>query len=154
MKKHVHPRKFIKEFRDFAFKSNAVDLAVGVIVGASFNSVVQSLVGDIFQPVVKYVYTEIIRRISGLKQFADPESILAAQAKAVNSYLPGFDVAKFISTLVQFIINAFCIFLIVKFINRIRNINCEKAEAQATKSEKLLTEIRDLLKERQEGPEE
>lgn len=130
----------LKEFREFALKGNVVDLAVGVIIGAAFNGIVQSLVNDVIMPPIGW--------ITGGLDFSDlvvtlPSSPLAppdADAVTINY-------GRFLTTLISFIIVAWVIFWLVKFINRIKRAqesNPKPAEQPA--DVKLLTEIRDLLK--------
>ena len=122
----------LKEFRDFAVKGNVVDLAVGVIIGAAFGKIVSSLVEDVIMPGVGVL-------IGGFDFKA-----LAVQIGAAK-----ITYGKFLQTCVDFVIIAASIFVAVKFIHRFR----QKAEEQPAASppprqEKLLEEIRDLLKQR------
>ena len=132
----------LSEFREFALKGNVVDLAIGVIIGAAFNGVVQSLVNDLVMPPIGW--------ITGGLDFSDlvltlPRSPLApADAELVT-----INYGKFLTTLISFVIVAWVVFLFVKAMNRMRR----KQEAAPAPSEvpadvKLLTEIRDLLKTR------
>jgi large conductance mechanosensitive channel len=133
----------LSEFREFALKGNVVDLAVGVIIGAAFNGIVQSLVNDLIMPPIGW--------ITGGLDFSDlvltlPRSPLAPP----DAELVTISYGKFITTLISFVIVAWVIFLLVKAINRMKR----KQEATPAPSEmpadvKLLTEIRDLLKARQ-----
>jgi large conductance mechanosensitive channel len=134
----------ISEFREFALKGNVVDLAVGVIIGAAFNGIVQSLVNDLVMPPIGWV--------TGGLDFSDlvvtlPHSPLApADAELVT-----LNYGKFITTLISFFIVAWVIFLVVKMINRMKRKQ-EAAPASAPdkpEDVKLLAEIRDLLKARQ-----
>jgi large conductance mechanosensitive channel len=134
----------LKEFREFALKGNVVDLAVGVIIGAAFNGIVQSLVNDLIMPPIGWV--------TGGLDFSDlaitlPPSPLAPEgADAVT-----INYGKFITTLISFLIVAWVIFLFVKAINRMKRKQDEAPASAPEKPEdiKLLGEIRDLLKERQ-----
>jgi large conductance mechanosensitive channel len=121
---------FIKEFREFAVKGNAVELAVGVIIGAAFGKIVASLVGDVVMPLLGTV-------LGGLD--FNNLSIQVGQAKILYG--------KFIQTCVDFVIIAWAIFLAVKVINRL-NRKEEAAPAPPPRQEVLLEEIRDLLKKR------
>ncbi|HEU4353754.1 MAG TPA: large-conductance mechanosensitive channel protein MscL [Burkholderiales bacterium] len=120
----------VKEFREFAIKGNAVDLAVGVIIGAAFGKIVASLVGDIVMPLVGTL-------IGGL----DFTGLQVQIGQAKIQY------GKFIQTCVDFIIIAWAIFLAVKVINRLKRKE-EAAPAAPPRQEVLLEEIRDLLKQR------
>ena len=120
----------IKEFREFAIKGNAVDLAVGVIIGAAFGKIVASLVGDIAMPLLGTLLGGL--DFSGLQ-------VQIGQAKITYG--------KFIQTCVDFIIIAWAIFLAVKLINRLKRKE-EAAPTAPPRNEQLLEEIRDLLKQR------
>ena len=142
---------FLKEFKEFAMKGNVVDMAVGVIIGAAFGKIVSSLVNDIIMPLIGVV--------TGGINFTDYKWVIQ---KAV---MDGQEVLKpevsmnwgaWVQTVVDFLIVAFCIFVMIKFINNLRKKTekeqLEEAAAQApdpapTKEEVLLTEIRDLLKQ-------
>ena len=127
----------VKEFKDFASRGNVVDLAVGVIIGAAFGKIVTSLVNDIIMPPLGML-------LSGI-DFKDLKYVLKpAVGKTPETAI---NYGMFINNIIDFIIVAFCIFLIVKGINSLRK---EEAAAPApdpapTKEETLLTEIRDLL---------
>jgi large conductance mechanosensitive channel len=131
----------LSEFREFALKGNVVDLAVGVIIGAAFNGIVQSLVNDLIMPPIGW--------LTGGLDFSDlaitlPRSPLApADAELVT-----INYGQFITTLISFLIVAWVIFLLVKAINRMkRKEEAKPAPVAETPADvKLLTEIRDLLK--------
>jgi large conductance mechanosensitive channel len=118
----------VKEFREFAIKGNAVDLAVGVIIGAAFGKIVASLVGDVVMPLLGTLLGGL--DFTGL-------AVQIGQAKILYG--------KFIQTCVDFIIIAWAIFLAVKVINRLKRKE-EAAPAAPPRQEQLLEEIRDLLK--------
>ena len=133
-----------KEFRDFAMRGNVVDLAVGVIIGAAFGAIVNSLVQDIFMPVVGL--------ITGGIDFSKQVYVLKDAAIVDGKEVPAVAIAygKFIQLIITFIIVAFSMFLVVKGMNRLKK---KEAEAPApppapTPQEKLLGEIRDLLAKR------
>jgi large conductance mechanosensitive channel len=121
----------VKEFREFAIKGNAVDLAVGVIIGAAFGKIVASLVGDVAMPLLGTLLGGL--DFSGL-------AVQIGQAKIMYG--------KFIQTCVDFIIIAWAIFLAVKVINRLKRKQEAAAPAAPPRQEVLLEEIRDLLKQR------
>ncbi len=129
----------LKEFRDFAMRGNVIDLAVGVVIGGAFGKIVSSLVGDILMPVLTLATSGA--NFSGLKYIIHPANGDVPES-AVNY-------GTFIQTIFDFVIIAFCIFLLVKAMNAFHR----KAEAapppvpEPTPSEKYLEEIRDLLKE-------
>lgn len=121
----------IKEFKKFIARGNVIELAVGVVVGGAFSSIVTSLVDDIIMPVVGII-------IGGL----DFSSLSIKVGDATIMY------GNFIQNIVNFLIIAFCIFLMVKFINRITRQNNQKKEEKKAADVVLLEEIRDLLKEK------
>lgn len=122
-----------KEFKEFISKGNVLDLAVGVIVGGAFGKIVTSLVDDIIMPIIGLI-------IGGIDFLGLSLKIGDATVKY----------GMFIQNVVNFLIIAFSIFLVVKAVNKMRRIKPEKEEApaepQKTNEEILLTEIRDLLK--------
>ncbi|MFG6397135.1 MAG: large-conductance mechanosensitive channel protein MscL [Muribaculaceae bacterium] len=146
-------KKFFSEFKEFAMRGNVVDMAVGVIIGAAFGKIVSSLVNDIIMPLIGVV--------TGGMNFTDYKWVVQ---KAV---MDGQEIIKpevpmnwgaWVQTVVDFLIVAFCIFVMIKFINNLRKKAERQKEAEAepapaapepTKEEQLLTEIRDLLKEQQ-----
>ena len=133
---------FIKEFREFALKGNMLDLAVGVIIGGAFGGIVQSLIKDIIMPVVG---------LAGSVDFSDAKVLLKAKdpsnPKSADNFL-GY--GNFITAAINFLILAFCIFLVVKAFNIARK-KFEKEQAPPppagpSSTDKLLMEIRDTLK--------
>ncbi|PRJ58992.1 large-conductance mechanosensitive channel protein MscL [Haemophilus influenzae] len=130
---------FIKEFREFAMRGNVVDMAVGVIIGSAFGKIVSSLVSDIFMPVLGI--------LTGGIDFKDMKFVLAqAQAQAqAQGDVPAvtLNYGLFIQNVIDFIIIAFAIFMMIKVINKVRKPEEKKP---VPKAETLLTEIRDLLK--------
>jgi large conductance mechanosensitive channel len=130
----------LKEFKEFAIKGNMVDMAVGIIMGAAFGGVVNSLVSDIMMPPL------------GLATGGMDFSNLGLVLKAAEGDKPAtvLKYGVFINVLISFLITAFAVFMLVKNINRFRR---QQAAAPApppapSAEEKLLTEIRDLLKAR------
>jgi large conductance mechanosensitive channel len=136
--------QMLKEFRDFAMKGNVVDLAVGVIIGAAFGSIVTSLVNDIIMP--------LIGAIGGL-DFSNYFFGLSKQVTATNladAKKQGAVLAwgNFLTITLNFIIVAFVLFLVIRLMNQFKRKE-EAAPAtppKPTREEELLTEIRDLLK--------
>ncbi|WP_118789374.1 large-conductance mechanosensitive channel protein MscL [Haemophilus haemolyticus] len=124
---------FIKEFREFAMRGNVVDMAVGVIIGGAFGKIVSSLVSDIFMPVLGILMGGI--------DFKDMKFVLAQAQGDVPAVTLNYGV--FIQNVIDFIIIAFAIFIMIKAINKVRQPEEKKA---GPTSEDLLTEIRDLLK--------
>jgi large conductance mechanosensitive channel len=119
------------EFREFAMKGNVVDLAVGVIIGAAFGKIVASAVNDIIMPLVGTL-------LGGL----DFSSLMFEIGSAKIQY------GKFIQTCVDFVIIAWSIFVAVKLINRVKRAEPPPAAPTPPREEQLLTEIRDLLKQK------
>lgn len=140
---------FIKEFKEFAMKGNVMDMAVGVIIGGAFGKIVTSLVNDVLMPVVSLCtggvdFTNLFVKLSGEGDF---NTLAEAQEAGASVMAYG----QFIQNIVDFLIVAFCIFLMIKGMNK---LNKKKEEEPApapeppapSKEETLLTEIRDLLK--------
>ncbi len=137
----------VKEFRDFIVRGNVLDLAVAVIIGAAFNSVVKSLVNDVIMPPIGWLlggvdFSNLFIDLSG-KGYA---SLVAAEEAGA----PIIKYGLFVNNVINFLIIAFVIFMIIKQVNRMQK---PKEEAPApppepTAEEKLLAEIRDLLKEK------
>ncbi len=124
----------IKEFRDFAMKGNVVDLAVGVIIGGAFGKIVSSLVEDIIMPPIGW----LIGNVSFTELKASLPSLIEWQKSVTINY------GNFLQILFNFLIVAFCIFLIVKAMNRA--VPKKKPDPVWPNDIELLTEIRDLLK--------
>ena len=134
------------EFKAFVMRGNVVDLAVGVIIGAAFGSIVTSLVGDVFMPVIGQITAGI--------DFS--KAALVLKEASADGKTPAVLLAygKFIHTVVDFIIVAFAIFMGIKVINRLkREEAAAPAEPPAPSAEQqLLGDIRDLLKARHDHP--
>ncbi|WP_047382280.1 large-conductance mechanosensitive channel protein MscL [Cetobacterium sp. ZWU0022] len=127
---------FLKEFKEFAIKGNAIDLAVGVIIGGAFGKIVTSIVNDLLMPIVGILLGGI--NFSDLKYVIKPAEGTIPEA--------AIRYGNFIQSVVDFTIIAFCIFLMVKAINQLRKKDEVPATPPApTNEENLLTEIRDLL---------
>lgn len=134
-------KKFLNEFKEFAMKGNVLDMAVGVIVGTSFSSIVNSLVNDIFMP--------LIAALTGEVQFTELKLVL----KGLDDTAITINYGNFIQTIVNFIIVAFCLFMVVKSINRVKESLEHKKEEEATEESKpsdelvALNKIVELLEE-------
>jgi large conductance mechanosensitive channel len=134
----------LQEFKEFALKGNVIDLAVGVIIGAAFGKIVTSLVNNILMPVLGL----ILGKVDFSNLFIVLNGQPAASLKeATDRGLPIFAYGLFINTVIEFIIIAFCLFIVIKQVNRFKK---PAQSATLTTQETLLTEIRDLLKTR--GP--
>lgn len=133
----------IKEFKEFAMRGNVVDLAVGVIIGASFGKIVASLVSDIIMPPIGYATNGV--DFKSLKIWLRHGDV----AKKIPDV--SINIGNFVNILIEFLIVAFCIFMVVKAINSFKK-PAETAPAPdpvPSKEELLLTEIRDLLANKQ-----
>ncbi len=135
-------KKFVKEFKEFAMKGNMIDMAVGVVIGGAFGKIVSSLVSDVIMPPLGVL-------IGGVN-FTD----LAVTLKQAVGDVPAVELryGAFIQTIFDFLIIAFAIFLFVKLINSLRRKQEAAPEPPAppapSAEEKLLAEIRDLLREK------
>jgi large conductance mechanosensitive channel len=135
--------KIIKEFKEFAIKGNMFDMAIGIIIGTAFSTLVNSLVGDLLMPLFGY--------FTGSINFQDLNFVLRQESVVNGITKPeiALNYGMFIQHTIDFIVVALTIFLVIKAINRLRN----KAEDETNPTEvtpknvQLLSEIRDLLKE-------
>lgn len=134
-------KKFLEEFKAFAMRGNVLDMAVGVVIGGAFGKITTSLVNDIIMP--------LISMLTGGIDFSSWKWVLKAAEGDAAEVAVNF--GSFIAVVLDFIIIAFAVFCMVKAINKFHK---KKEEAHAappepSAEEKLLTEIRDLLKEKQ-----
>ena len=135
---------FISEFKEFAMKGNAMDMAVGVIIGGAFGKIVTSLVNDVLMP--------LIGKMTGGISFTDlfvnlGDGNYQTLAAAQEAGAPVLAYGQFIQNIIDFIIIAFCIFLMIKGMNKLKKKEEPAPEAPAGPTqEELLAEIRDLLK--------
>lgn len=135
----------LKEFKDFAMRGNVVDMAVGIIIGAAFGKIVSSLVADIIMPPIGLImggvdFANLFINLSG-GEYASLEAAKEAGAATINY-------GVFISTVLDFVIVAFAIFMVIKQMNRLKKKE-EEAPAEPPappRQEVLLEEIRDALK--------
>ncbi len=129
----------VQEFKEFAVKGNAVDMAVGIIIGAAFGKIVSSVVGDVVMPPI------------GLLLGGMDFSALALTLRAATAEAPAVVISygRFIQTAVDFVIVAFAIFMLVKGINTLKKkeVAAPATPAEPSPEQILLTEIRDLLKQ-------
>lgn len=133
--------KFLGEFKEFISRGNVVDLAIGVIMGAAFGKIVTALVSDIIMPPIGLVlkgidFKDLYLPLNGKNYatFADAQK----DGAAILAY------GSFINTVIEFVIISACVFALVKAINTLKRT--ESAAANPTRTEELLTEIRDSLK--------
>ena len=136
----------LKEFKDFAMRGNVVDMAVGIIIGASFGTIVKSMVDDIIMPPVGLLlggidFTNIFLTLKG-ESFPSLEQAKAAGAVTLN-------VGVFLNSVITFAIVAFCVFVLIKAMNRLKAQSdaapADEKPAPPPRSEVLLEEIRDAL---------
>lgn len=138
--------KFLNEFKQFAMRGNVLDMAVGVIIGGAFGKIVSSVVDDIIMPPIGWLIGGV--NFSDLKVTLPSVEVIAGeklQAATINY-------GNFLQTTLNFLIVAFCVFMLINVVNKITAKKEEKpAETpkapEPTQEEKLLAEIRDLLKE-------
>ena len=138
----------IKEFKEFDMRGNVIDMAVGVVIGAAFGKIISSLVDDIIMPLVGVA--------TGGMNFTDykfviQQAVIDGTTQEVIKPEVTLNWGTWIQTIVDFLIVAFCIFIAIKAINQLKRKEAEPAPEAApepTKEEVLLTEIRDLLKEK------
>jgi large conductance mechanosensitive channel len=144
--------EWVNEFKTFIMRGNVIDLAVGIIIGAAFTGIVNSLVKDVFTPVIGLMtggvdFTNVFFTLKGPKE-ATLEAAQKAGAVTIN-------VGLFLNAIIQFAIVAFAIFWLVKAINRFKRKEEAKEKAESPpappRSEILLEEIRDAIRERPFG---
>ena len=145
----------IKEFKEFAMRGNVVDLAVAVIIGGAFGKIVTSVVNDIIMPPIGKVmggvnFSDLFFNLDPSKLAKDGSVIKSlAQAKEAGAAVIAY--GSFINTVIDFTIVAFCIFMMIKAMSAMKKKPAPAAPAappEPTKEEKLLGEIRDILKAR------
>ena len=134
-------KKFLEEFKAFAMRGNVLDMAVGVVIGGAFGKITTSLVNDIIMP--------LISMLTGGIDFSSWKWVLKAAEGDAAEVAVNF--GSFVAVVLDFIIIAFAVFCMVKAINKFHKKKDEAPAAppEPSAEEKLLTEIRDLLKEKQ-----
>jgi large conductance mechanosensitive channel len=135
----------LKEFKAFAMRGNVVDMAVGIVIGAAFGKIVSSLVSDIIMPPIGRIsgnidFSNLFLNLSG-GDFASLQAAKAAGAATINY-------GMFINTVIDFVIVAFALFIVIKAMNAAKREEQAAAPPEPPAQEKLLGEIRDLLKAR------
>ena len=144
-------KKMLKEFKDFIMRGNVLDMAVGVIVAGAFGKITTSLVNDVFMPFISYLFGS--RDMTALNLVVRPEVVNEAGEVVQAAITIGF--GTFVATIIDFILVALVVFLVVKTINAAKaKMEKKKEEEPAappappapSAEEVLLTEIRDLLK--------
>ena len=131
-------KKIIKEFKEFISRGSVIDLAVGIIVGGAFTSIVTSFVNDIIVPVLGLILGKI--------NFKDLKLVLVKATEDVSEV--SINYGNFIQNIINFLLTALAIFIMIKFVNKFKHKEKKKEEVKPVKSDEvvLLTEIRDLLK--------
>jgi large conductance mechanosensitive channel len=138
--KTVFTMSMLQEFKEFTLKGNVIDLAVGVIIGSAFGKIVTSLVNNIFMPIIGL----LVGRVDFSNLFIVLNGQHAASVKeAADKGIPVFAYGLFVNTVIEFLIIAFCLFIVIRQVNRFKK---PAAAPGPSGEEKLLTEIRDLLK--------
>jgi large conductance mechanosensitive channel len=137
--------KMLQEFREFAVKGNVVDLAIGVIIGVAFGKIVESVVGDLFLPMIGAVTggLDFSNYFVGLSSSITADSLEEAKKQGAV-----FAWGNFLTVALNFLIVAWVLFMVVKLINRLKRQDAAKEPPAPPKQELLLAEIRDLLKAR------
>ncbi|MBX6744335.1 MAG: large conductance mechanosensitive channel protein MscL [Acetobacteraceae bacterium] len=135
---------WLREFKAFIMRGSVVDLAVGIVIGAAFTTVVTSLVEDIINPFIGLLvggmdFSNYFVVLSGERQ-ASLEATRASGAAVIG-------IGKFVNTIIKFLIVSFAIFWVVKLFSKLRLNEIGKAPPVATPTEKLLAEIRDELRQ-------
>lgn len=143
-------KKFFAEFKTFAMRGNVMDMAIGVVIGTAFGKITTSLVNDVFMPLIGLLIGGV--DLGQLNIVLKPEVLDEAGQVVTEAVTLG--IGTFLSTVIDFVLVAFVIFLMVKTINQLHKLSKKDEEPQeeeepAPTSEELLTEIRDLLKEQQ-----
>ena len=137
--------RFMTEFREFAVKGNAMDLAVGVIIGAAFGKIVDSIVKDLIMPVVGAVFGGFDFSDLFIALGSVPEGVAMTLADVKKAGVPVFAYGNFLTILLNFLILAFIVFVIVRQINRLKK-QMPPAAPATPEDILLLREIRDSLK--------
>lgn len=137
---------FMSEFREFAVKGNAMDLAVGVIIGAAFGKIVDSIVNDLIMPIVGAIFGGLDFTNFFIPLGTVPEGVAMTLAEVKKAGVPVFAYGSFLTILLNFIILAFIVFMLVKQVNRLKKEAPPPAPAAPPEDVVLLREIRDSLK--------
>lgn len=138
--------KFLNEFKQFAMRGNVLDMAVGVIIGGAFGKIVSSVVDDVIMPPIGWLIGGV--NFTDLKFTLPSVSVAGEELKAAT-----INYGNFLQTCFDFLIVAFCVFMLIKVVNKLVKKEEAKPEEPAkapepSNEEKLLMEIRDLLKEK------
>ena len=143
-------KKFLNEFKAFAMRGNVFDMAIGVVLATAFGKITNSLVGDVFMPLIGYLFGGV--DLSKLNITLSPE-VLDEAGEVVTAAVT-LGIGTFLTAIIDFVIIAFVIFLLVKAMNKAAELRKKEEEAPAPEEpkgptqEELLAEIRDLLKDK------
>jgi large conductance mechanosensitive channel len=136
----------MSEFKEFAVKGNAMDLAVGVIIGAAFGKIVDSIVNDLIMPIVGAIFGGLDFSSKFILLGNAPEGVAMTLTELKKAGVPVFAYGNFLTILLNFIILAFIVFMLVRQINRLKKEAPPAAPAAPPEDVMLLREIRDSLK--------
>jgi len=137
---------FMSEFKEFAVKGNAMDLAVGVIIGAAFGKIVESIVNDLIMPIVGAIFGGFDFSNLFVALGTVPEGVAMTLAEVKKAGVPVFAYGNFLTILLNFLILAVIVFMLVKQLNRMKKEAPPAAPAAPPEDVVLLREIRDSLK--------
>ncbi|MCA1979206.1 MAG: large conductance mechanosensitive channel protein MscL [Thiobacillus sp.] len=137
---------FMSEFKEFAVKGNAMDLAVGVIIGAAFGKIVDSIVNDLIMPIVGAIFGGLDFTNFFIPLGTVPEGVAMTLAEVKKAGVPVFAYGSFLTILLNFVILAFIVFMLVKQVNRLKKSAPPPAPPATPEDVVLLREIRDSLK--------
>ncbi|TFG77724.1 MAG: large-conductance mechanosensitive channel protein MscL [Thermodesulfobacteriales bacterium] len=141
----------LKEFKEFVMRGNVVDMAVGIIIGVAFGTIVQSLVNDVIMPPIGLALGNVdFSNLFTVLKEGVPPGPYAALVEAQEAGAVTINYGAFTNTIISFLIVAFAVFLLIRSINRMKKKEEEAPAAppEPSKEETLLTEIRDLLKQK------
>ncbi|MBU2641173.1 MAG: large conductance mechanosensitive channel protein MscL [Thiobacillus sp.] len=137
---------FMSEFKEFAVKGNALDLAVGVIIGAAFGKIVDSIVNDLIMPLASTLFGGLDFTNMFIALGSVPQGVVMTLAEVKKAGVPVFAYGNFLTILLNFIILAFIVFMLVRQINRLKKAKAPAAPPATPEDVVLLREIRDSLR--------
>ena len=137
---------FMSEFKEFAVKGYAMDLAVGVIIGAAFGKIVDSVVNDLIMPLASTLFGGLDFTNMFIALGSVPEGVAMTLAEVKKAGVPVFAYGNFLTILLNFIILAFIVFMLVRQMNRLKRTEAPAAPAATPEDVMLLREIRDSVR--------
>ena len=137
---------FVSEFKEFAVKGNALDLAVGVIIGVAFGKIVDSIVNDLIMPLASTLFGSLDFTNMFIALGSVPQGVVMTLAEVKKAGVPVFAYGNFLTILLNFIILAFIVFVLVRQINRLKKAEAPAAPPATPEDVVLLSEIRDSLR--------